>query len=141
VFSCTSKAAVQGHVDAQYKLGLTYQYGTGVAIDFREAGLWYHMAAEQRHTNAMYQLGTLYDPSFETDHKDSATPWEADAKKCLYWYTAAAKRGKPEAQFALALCFFQGIGMAHVLSNPCTVYSTDLSNIVPLPPLCHCASP
>jgi len=111
---------LQGHVDSQFKLGLMYQYGTGVSLDLREAGLWYQMAAEQRHVAAMYQLGVMYDTTVNVS-VPSATPWECDDRKAVYWYTAAAKRGNAEAQFSLSLCYFEGRGISlthtHTLSR------------------------
>ena len=40
-------AADQGHADAQYSLGVSYETGKGVAEDNAEAVKWYQRAAEQ----------------------------------------------------------------------------------------------
>ena len=46
-FDAVKKAAEQGHADAQYNLGLMYDYGGGVPEDDAEAVRWYRKAAEQ----------------------------------------------------------------------------------------------
>jgi hypothetical protein len=45
-----TKAARQGHREAQYKLGVLYSVGAGVHADPVEACRWYHLAAAQGHT-------------------------------------------------------------------------------------------
>ena len=47
-----SKAANQGHCDAQYQLGLCYYYGYGVWPDAEVADTWLRQAAAQGHTAA-----------------------------------------------------------------------------------------
>jgi uncharacterized protein len=44
--------AEQGNAYAQYNLGLMYDYGTGVAQDYREAAKWYRLAAVRGYTLA-----------------------------------------------------------------------------------------
>jgi len=41
------QAAVQGHADAQYNLGLMLESGDGVAEDKEKAAYWLEKAAEQ----------------------------------------------------------------------------------------------
>lgn len=41
------KAAMQGHADAQYALGMCYEDGNGVTEDEDKAAKWYRKAAEQ----------------------------------------------------------------------------------------------
>ena len=53
------KAAEQGHAEAQYALGYSYQYGHGVAQDDEEAATWYRKAAEQGHEAARQELQDL----------------------------------------------------------------------------------
>ena len=43
----TMVLAEQGDVDAQYNLGLYYQYGRGVEQNSKKAVEWYAKAAEQ----------------------------------------------------------------------------------------------
>ena len=55
------KAAEQGYADAQFRLGLAYGSGEGVAMDKRGAVRWYRKAAEQGHAKAQTNLGYAYD--------------------------------------------------------------------------------
>jgi TPR repeat protein len=55
------KAADQGFADAQNNLGFMYQYGQGVAPDFKEAVKWYHKAADQGFAGAQNNLGVVYE--------------------------------------------------------------------------------
>ncbi len=54
------EAAEQGDADAQYKLGLAYSKGEGVAKDAAEAVKWYRKAAEQGLAEAQCSLGLAY---------------------------------------------------------------------------------
>ena len=53
-------AAEQGDAQAQFKLGVMYDEGQGVAQDFREAVPWFRQAAEQGHALAQNNLGVVY---------------------------------------------------------------------------------
>ena len=48
-------AADQGHVDAEYILGIMYANAYGVTEDDAEAARWFRMAADQGHASAQYQ--------------------------------------------------------------------------------------
>ena len=52
-------AAEQGHIGAQFNLGVMYDTGEGVAQDAAEAVRWFRRAAEQRHARAQYNLGVM----------------------------------------------------------------------------------
>src|SRR6185437_8150189 len=45
---------------AQLELGVMYDLGRGVPLDFAEAEKWYRMAAEQGYAPALTNLGVLY---------------------------------------------------------------------------------
>ena len=49
--------AEQGDAEAQYKLGMCYEYGNGVEKNIAEADRWYGKAAAQRHQGALKKLG------------------------------------------------------------------------------------
>ena len=49
-------AAEQGHAQAQYRLGICYDEGSGVEEDEDEAVKWYWKAAEQGHWDAKEML-------------------------------------------------------------------------------------
>ncbi|WP_264783958.1 tetratricopeptide repeat protein, partial [Escherichia fergusonii] len=53
------EAAEQGHVHAQYTLGLIYRNGTGISTNNYEARKWLKLAAEQHYKNAERLLAEL----------------------------------------------------------------------------------
>ena len=59
-FTGLCKAAREGNVQAQYKLGKCYYFGLGVAINYKEAAKWYHKAAMQKNIMAQYSLSLCY---------------------------------------------------------------------------------
>jgi len=54
-----TKAAAQGHADAQYELGRMYEKGHGVAQNNGMAAKWYAKASSQEHAHAQRALGKL----------------------------------------------------------------------------------
>ena len=54
-----TEAAAQGHVNAQYILGVTYQEGHGVTRDLDRAVELYTQVAEQGYVDAYINLGSL----------------------------------------------------------------------------------
>jgi uncharacterized protein len=54
------RAVAQGSANAMNDLGVAYETGLGVKIDFKEAARWYHAAAEQGNDQAQANLGQLY---------------------------------------------------------------------------------
>ena len=54
------QAADQGDANAQFNLGVMYDFGEGVPKDDAEAVEWYRLAAEQGYANAQFNLGLMY---------------------------------------------------------------------------------
>jgi len=54
------KAAQQGNVEAEVKLGDYHYYGYGIAADMEEAVSHYRLAAEARNAQAMFNLAYMY---------------------------------------------------------------------------------
>ena len=78
-------AADQGHVIAQYNLGIMHANGRGVSqSDVAEAAKWYRLAAERGYVLAQSSLGLHYA-------NGSGIP--RDAIQALMWLTLAAARG------------------------------------------------
>ena len=101
-FELWHEAAEQGHVHAQYNLGIAYAHGIGVAVDIRQAVYWWHQAAEQGNTDAQYNLGALYAEGRGVDKDlDAASLW---------WYRAAIG-GDAAAQYNLGLLSALGDGV------------------------------
>ena len=81
-----TKAAEQGHVQAQYELGNEYLFSGDYEVpqDYKQSVYWYTKAAEQGHILAQYKLGHMYEYGDEGPQ---------DYKQAFFWYTKAAEQG------------------------------------------------
>ena len=98
-FGCFKKAAEQGHVKAQCKLGECYFRGWGVMQNLQEAVHWYLRAAEQGDADAQCELGKCYLRGRGVGK---------DEKEAITWYSRAAEKGNARAQCKLGECYFNG---------------------------------
>lgn len=94
------KAAIQGHMNAQYSLGEWYAGKS----KWEEAISWFLKAAEQGDSRSQYQLGYYYDKILEIQGKPNY-------KEALKWYNKSAEQGNEYAQVALAHLYIQGKGI------------------------------
>jgi Sel1 repeat len=94
--------AVQGDVEAQYRLGLMAHTGEGVPQNEAEAVQWLQRAAIQGHPEAQRLLGRLSLAGQGVPRN------EAEA---VYWYRRAADQGDPEMQWQLGLKYLHGFGV------------------------------
>jgi len=94
--------AQAGDAAAQYRLGVMYAEGRGVAPNDAEAALWFERAAEQGEPMAQYNLGASYAEGSGV-RKDMA----AAAK----WFRRAADQGIALAQLNLGLLYANGAGV------------------------------
>lgn len=98
------KAAEQGHMDAQLKLGWMYYDGKGVPKDAAQAVTWWRKAAEQGNAEAQRRLGVSY---LHGDGIASSTqnPFDVFSKENedigIGWLRKAATQGDVEAQLIL----------------------------------------
>ena len=91
--------AEQGDPNAQYNLGVMYQYGHGVSQDYKTAIKFYSLAAHQGHANAQNNLGLMYF---------YAKGVHLDYKTATQWYTLAAEQGHKKAQNNLGFMYENG---------------------------------
>ena len=96
------KAAEQGSVWGQYKLGWMYYRGEGVAEDYREAVKWYRKAAEQGWPEAQVSLGAMYAKGEGVAE---------DYREAVKWHSKAAEQGSAGGQFNLGLAYAYGKGV------------------------------
>lgn len=80
-------AAKQGHVLAQNLLAsVLVGFAGGVIVDVEEAVKWFKAAADQGHSDSMWDLALVYSKILN------------DQVKAVYWLHEGAKAGNPEAQ-------------------------------------------
>ena len=85
----TRQSADRSDADAQYRLGLMYATGQGVAQDFAQAAAWYRKAADQGDAYALANLGNMYL---------SGQNVPQDYVEAHMWYSLAASRATGDTQ-------------------------------------------
>ncbi|WP_232091633.1 tetratricopeptide repeat protein [Aeromonas caviae] len=75
-------------------LGVMYENGLGVKIDYVKAEAWYMKAAEQGLADAQLALGVLFATGLGVIR---------DHDKAVTWYKKAAEQGQVDAQFNLGV--------------------------------------
>ena len=96
VIKLITRAAKEGHVEAQFFLGFIYDKGLGTPKNHDRAAKWYARAAEQGHLDAQIKLGDAYQ-------NGKGVP--QDHSRAIRWHTSAAEQGHAEAQFVLGLTY------------------------------------
>ncbi len=96
------RAAEQGYLPAQLRMGEMYAAGRGTRQDVVEALVWYRRAAEQGDANAQYNLGVAYETGRGVTQ---------DAAEAVRWFRPAAEQGSASAQFALGDMYTRGVGI------------------------------
>jgi len=86
--------ASQDITEAQFKLGVMYQKGQGIAQDHQVARRWFEKAALKEHVKAQYNLGMMYKDGLGGD---------ADYRAAIMWWELAAKQGHVNAQYNLVV--------------------------------------
>lgn len=94
--------AQQGHIKAQFNMGLLYEKGQGVPQDLQEAYRWYYLAGAQGDAYTQNVLGKLFEYG-------QGVP--QDYIQAIYWYGLAAGQGLAEAQFHLGFLYVTGTGV------------------------------
>jgi TPR repeat protein len=93
--------ASQGDRMAQFRLGVLYDEGKGIAKDSREAIRWYSVASAQGVPEAAYNLGRLY-------HDGRGIP--QNYGRARRWYLVATGRGNTKAAVNLGVMNALGEG-------------------------------
>lgn len=103
--------AQAGDVQAQYDIGVCYDFGFGIYENDSEAVVWYRLAAMQMHREAQYILANCYDEGRGV---------ERDPRQAFSWYSRAAQQGHPAAQFNLGVAYYNGEGVKQDYSQAYT---------------------
>ena len=93
--------AERGNAEAQYRVGLMYEFGAGYPKDVAQAVVWLTRAANQGHVAAQQELGVVYTTG-DGVAKDDA--------RAVAWFRKAANAGNPAAQYNLGLMLAKGAG-------------------------------
>ena len=97
-------AAEQGHIEAIYKLAECYRNGKGAFYNGYTAYIWYRKAAENGHVEAQNWVGRYLQEGWSNVTKNE--------KEAVEWYRKAAEQGYDVAQINLAICLYNGQGVA-----------------------------
>ena len=79
---------------AQYIVGMIYREGKIINQDINESMRYLLHAAQQKHKDAIYQLGMIHLSYFD------------DIKKSIHYFFRAAKLNHTDAQYQLGMIFF-----------------------------------
>ncbi len=82
------RLAEGGDAQAQYRLGMMYDFGQGVNKDPAESARWLRLAAVQGHADAQFALGMKYDVGI-------GVPWSP--AEAHWWVRQAAYQGHFDA--------------------------------------------
>jgi len=94
--------AERGNAEAQYRVGLMYEFGRGYPVDKALAVAWFLKSAAQGHAAAQQELGVIYTTG------DGVTK---DDAKAVEWFRKAAAAGNATAQYNLGLMIAKGAGV------------------------------
>lgn len=94
--------AERGSAEAQYRVGLMYEFGKGYAADMAQALVWLRKAAAQGHVAAEVELGVIYTSG------DGVT---RDDVQAVGWFRKAATQGNATAQYNLGMMYAKGNGV------------------------------
>jgi TPR repeat protein len=87
--------AINGDVDAQFNLGQAYMSGRGVDLNENKAEVWFGLAANQGHLQAINSYGLLL---FKNGQRAEAMPY----------LDKSAERGEHRAQYIMGTAYFNG---------------------------------
>jgi TPR repeat protein len=94
--------ADHGDPEAQYRLGLMYEFGKGFAQDKAQAMAWLGKSAAHGSASAQTELGVIYATG-------DGVP--QDNVKSVEWFRKAATQGNPTARYNLGLMYAKGDGV------------------------------
>lgn len=84
--------SLEDDAKALYMIGVIYEKGQGVSLDYAEAAQWYRKAADKGNSAAQYRLGRLFERGQGV---------EESREEAIKWYKKSAKQGYVDAKQAL----------------------------------------
>jgi TPR repeat protein len=94
--------AIAGDAEEQFHVGYCYENGFGICQSFTEAAIWYHFAAEKKHTDAENKLAWFYKHGIGVEINNVTS---------AQFYKKVAKKGERSAQCNFAICCEHGDGV------------------------------
>ncbi|MFJ2976726.1 tetratricopeptide repeat protein [Kluyvera sp. NPDC087067] len=94
-------AAEQGDMRAQNDLGLIYEVGNEIEVDYNKSFYWYKKSAEQEFAPALYNLGRYYENGIGVNK---------DPRVAREYYSRSARQGFALAQVNLGKLLLDGKG-------------------------------
>ena len=94
-----TRAAEQGHAQAQFLCGCMYRQGVGVEPDGRQALTWLRRSGKQGFLEAQLACAEIYE---------TGSGAKLNLKQALYWYEQAAKQGSLAAQLKCGNMYYRG---------------------------------
>ncbi|HEU5074465.1 MAG TPA: hypothetical protein VFU02_09835 [Polyangiaceae bacterium] len=99
-----------GGKEATFQLGRCYDEGLFVPVDERRAPSLFSMAAKRGYASAHFRLGTSYEERAGREQDEFRK--RRLQRVAVAHYERGAERGDPDAQYNLAICYFNGEGVA-----------------------------
>lgn len=96
------KAALKGHVVAQYDVGVNYVNGWGVEKDEKKAYEWWTKSAQEGYPSAEAAIGKCYFNGWGVEKND---------EEACRWWKKAAEANDLDGMIALAYSYFNGSGV------------------------------
>ncbi len=97
------RAAREGDVESNRRLGLMYLSGDGVSLFPSKALRYFEVAARAGDAGSMLQMAQVLSAGYGVPR---------DTKRGLDWYFRAYQAGSGDAGYALALAYADGVGVA-----------------------------
>jgi TPR repeat protein len=94
--------AERGDAEAQYRIGLMFEFGRGYKEDKAQGIAWLTKAANQGHSAAQQELGVIYTTGDGVPQDDA---------KAVAWFGKSAAQGNATAQFNLGVMTAKGAGV------------------------------
>lgn len=97
------EAAKKGNLIARYNVGLAYEYGLGIEKNIEEAAHCYAGLAMVGDVRSQYKLGCFHLEGLGGLYKCPVTGFT--------WLKKAAESGHDDAQYRVAECYYEGVGV------------------------------
>jgi TPR repeat protein len=96
-------SASKGYAQANFELGLAYEFGHGVETNMETAAKFYARAAVQGNADAMDHYGVCYC---------NGTGVKQDCVEALKWFRKAVELGNRDALFDMGIMYANGTGVS-----------------------------